>query len=176
VTISKQSALAVIVDRAFHDVLDDHSQGDVTISDLLCGRRLGDVRSLGTPRMVIRLINIQELRQSPRLHHSIEVRTEFLGSTLVRNIKVIPWIVPIQTGFTSWVGATENCKDRQVHKIGLPETLRLRVNITKVYQRTDSDRITYIANLNANACRAYDSSVGQNAMIIVAVELVGSGK
>ena len=89
---SASVGLAVVIDRAVHDVLHDHADGYVAVGHLLhiaravavlVAARLNDaafVGSLHATGVVVRHVDIEELRQRPGLHHAVEILVELQGA------------------------------------------------------------------------------------------------
>ena len=87
-----RAALAVglvVVHGTAHDMVDHHSQSHIGVSDLHRRGRAGEVLCLRGSRVIVWLVNIQELRQRAFGYHPIKVAAEFLRATLIRNVEVI---------------------------------------------------------------------------------------
>src|SRR5262249_14802973 len=76
---------AVIVDRTFHYVVYYHTECDIAVGNLLQWAASDHCRvwRLHSARVIVWLINVDELRQRTRCNHSVEVRDELRSAALV---------------------------------------------------------------------------------------------
>ena len=118
----------VVVHGTSHDVFDHHAQGNVAVGDLHRRARAGHVPCLDAPRVIVGLIDVQELRQRPIGDHAIEISAEFLRAALIRDVEVISRIVVVQPRFAVGIVGAQHGQDRRRQEVGLPKPVHRRMS------------------------------------------------